>query len=50
MSRRIAVIALALASLALGACSAPTAPRQETVVEPCSTGAVTNGSSTKTCK
>ena len=47
MSRRIAVIALALASLALGACAEPTAPR-ETTIE-CGTGAVSNGSSTKTC-
>ena len=48
MSRRIALVALALASLALGACAEPTAPRQETV-QPCSTGAVANGSHTKSC-
>ena len=44
MSRRIAVIALALASLALGAYAQPTAPRVST---DSACGVVTNGSHTR---
>jgi hypothetical protein len=44
MSRRLSLLALAIATLALGACAAPTAPRGETTDSTCATGAVTNGS------
>ena len=48
MTRRLSLVALALASLALGACTNPTAPKSETTVEPtCAVGGVTNGSHTK---
>ena len=46
MPRRISLLVLALATLALGACAAPTAPRGEDTT--CSAGAVSTGAHTKT--
>lgn len=48
MSRRLSLLALAIATLALGACAEPTAPRG-TTDSTCATGAVTNGSHSVKC-
>lgn len=45
MPRRISLLVLALASLALGACADATAPVGTDTI--CATGAVTNGTHTK---
>ncbi|MFL5581842.1 MAG: hypothetical protein ACJ8AO_15850 [Gemmatimonadaceae bacterium] len=47
MPRRIVLLALALTSLVLGACAAPTAPRADTTDSACSI--ITNGSHTRGC-
>ena len=49
MSRRLSLLALALATLALGACAEPTAPRGDTGDSTCSTGVVSNGSHSAKC-